>query len=123
MNQNGTIHREKTIILFLLICLFSTIILQAADVTAPSLDNIYTFTVKNIGTVKMENVVPSASVSQNPQSIVSIKNITPISAEIAAGGLRDFQIRFDVGAPAIPLNGITTAKFKMSISTTKGSRN
>lgn len=93
-------------------------IVYAADVTAPSKDNIFTLTVKNIGSVDMEGVNVTASVIQNPDGLITIKDVTPTNVKISAGGSQDFKIKFDVACPPEGSNKTETAKFKFKITTT-----
>ena len=51
--------------------------LYAADVIAPSKDNIFTLTVTNIGSEKLEGVNVAASVVQNPGGLITIKDVSP----------------------------------------------
>ena len=88
----------------------------AADVIAPSKDNIFTLTVTNIGSEKIDGVNVAASLIQNPSGLITIKDVTPQNATIAAGGSQAFQIKFDANCGY--LASVETGKFKFDITKT-----
>jgi hypothetical protein len=104
---------------FLTIFLIAPIINAATDVTAPAQSQKYTITVENIGAVDMESVSGAATVSQNPDNLISITGVTPSNVKIPAGGSKDFEIEFDVACPSATAVARTeTAKFEFSIAST-----
>ena len=113
-----TTNKIRATIIFLFLGIISLLIslspAYAADVIAPSKDNIFTLTVTNIGSEKLEGVNVAASVVQNPGGLITIKDVSPQNATIAAGSSQAFQIKFD--AECGNLSGVQTGKFKFSIT-------
>ena len=110
---------QKVNFLFIIILFINFALLfhaHAADVTAPSKDNIYTLTVNNIGEVDISGTVVSASLTRNPDGLITIKSVTPSTANISAGGSQAFSIKFDVGCPPEGSSKTETAKIKFTIT-------
>lgn len=123
--MNINLLKKITASLFLI--LTWSILLQiplshATDVTAPSKDNVFTLTVKNIGSEVLEGVNITASLIQNPDGLVTIKEkIKPQNVKITANSSQHFDIKFDVGCPPKDSDKTETAKLKFTISkTTQG---
>lgn len=116
--SESIINKIRTFIIFSFLGVISFLISSspayAADVVAPSKDNVYTLTVTNIGSQNMAGVNVAASVIQNPGGLVTITNVAPQNATIAAGGSQAFQIKFD--AACGNLSEVETGKFKFTIT-------
>ncbi|MFZ5570715.1 MAG: PQQ-binding-like beta-propeller repeat protein [Thermodesulfobacteriota bacterium] len=102
----------------LVLTIFGMNAASAADVAAPSVGNVYQLTVNNFGETGMTGVTVSAAVVQNPHGLVAIREVSPSTADIAAGAAQIFQIRFDVGCPPENSDYVATAGFVFGIRQT-----
>jgi hypothetical protein len=102
----------------LLVGLGHAVAVHAADVNAPTRDNIFTFGVKNIGSINMAQVNVTASIVQNPDGLIAINGVAPQNVTLAAGSSQDFQVKFEVACPPEGSEKTEAGKFKFVISTT-----
>ncbi len=100
MNPRNKLRYLSFIVFNLLLLPFLLSFVYAADVKAPSQDNIFYLTVKNIGATDMDGTNVTVTVADDTMNLITIKEIIPTNALISShNNSQEFQIKFDVAAP------------------------
>ena len=120
--------KHKKILPILLVLLMTALTLHVhadlppSDVSAPSNDNVFTLSIKNIGSETLTNVNLDTAIERNPDDLITIKQISPQNATIAPDDTQEFEITFDIDCPPEDVSKVEQAQFKFSLSTdTEGS--